>query len=197
MWRKNSFRMLERNARDHGLCHNRCLDLAAQFTQAAKAVAATVERVPASAGAIAEAVRRAAPNAARIAVAEPHDLDPALFAACRRLPSVFPERTRQALATADVGVTEAFACIATTGSVCVASEGEISYISLLPRMHIAVARVADIVSRPGDLLRADVLGGKGLTRSFVYVTGPSATADMGPLVRGVHGPHHLHVILLD
>jgi len=30
----------------------------------------------------------------------------------------------------------------------------------------------------------------------VFVTGPSATADMGPLVRGVHGPHQLHVIVL-
>lgn len=160
-------------------------------------MAATVERVPASPEAIAEAVRRAAPRAARIAVAEAHDLDPALFAACRRLPSVFCERTRHALATADVGVTEAFACIASTGTVCVASDGEISYVSLLPRMHIAVARQSDIVSRPGDLLRPDCLGGKGLTRNFVYVTGPSATADMGPLVRGVHGPHYLHVILLD
>ena len=30
----------------------------------------------------------------------------------------------------------------------------------------------------------------------VFVTGPSATADMGPLVRGVHGPHKLHIIVL-
>jgi L-lactate dehydrogenase complex protein LldG len=64
-------------------------------------------------------------------------------------------------------------------------------------MHIAVARRSDMVARPGDLLRPDCLGGKGVTRNFVYVTGPSATADMGPLVRGVHGPHRLHVILLD
>jgi len=30
----------------------------------------------------------------------------------------------------------------------------------------------------------------------VFVTGPSATADMGPLVRGVHGPHKLHILVL-
>jgi L-lactate dehydrogenase complex protein LldG len=173
------------------------LDLIEQFTQAATAAAATVERVASSPEAIAEAVSRVAPNAARIAVAEAHDLDASLFEACRRLPAVFSERTKQALATADVGITEAFACVASTGSVCVSSAGEISYISLLPRMHIAVARRSDMVARPGDLLRPDCLGGKGLTRNFVYVTGPSATADMGPLVRGVHGPHRLHVILLD
>jgi L-lactate dehydrogenase complex protein LldG len=165
--------------------------------QAAIAVAATVERVPASAEAIAAAVSRAAPQARRIAVARPRDLDASLFDACRRLPGVFDDRSKEALAKADVGVTDAFACIATTGSVCVASDGEVAYISLLPRTHIAVARTSDIVSRPGDLFRTDCLGGKGLQRSFVYVTGPSATADMGPLVRGVHGPHHLHVILLD
>ena len=165
--------------------------------QAAIAVAATVERVPASAEAIAAAVSRAAPQAKRIAVAQPRDLDASLFDACRRIPGVFDSRSKDALAKADVGVTDAFACIATTGTVCVASDGEVAYVSLLPRMHIAVARTRDIVSRPGDLLRPDCLGGKGLKRSFVYVTGPSATADMGPLVRGVHGPHHLHVILLD
>ena len=179
------------------MCKNRGLDLVAQFTQAARAVAATVESVPADPQAIAEAVRRAAPKATRIAVAEPRDLDSALFAACRQLPGVFFDRTKDALAVADVGVTEAFACVASTGSVCVASDGDTSYISLLPRMHIAVARKSDIVARPGDLLRADRLGGKGRACSFVYVTGPSATADMGPLVRGVHGPHFLHVILVD
>jgi L-lactate dehydrogenase complex protein LldG len=173
------------------------LDLVEQFTQAATAAAATVERVPTSAEAIAEAVSRVAPKAARIAVADALDLDASLFAACRRLPAVFSERDKKALATADVGVTEAFACVASTGSVCVSSDSEIAYVSLLPRMHIAVARRSDIVARPGDLLRSDCLGGKGLTRNFVYVTGPSATADMGPLVRGVHGPHRLHVILLD
>ena len=177
--------------------HNPRLDPVAQFMQAAVAVAATVERIPGSAEAIAAAVSRAAPQARRIAVAQPRDLDASLFEACRRIPAVFTERSKDALAKADVGVTDAFACVASSGSVCLASDGEVAYISLLPRMHIAVARTSDIVSRPGDLFRGDRLGGKGLQRSFVYVTGPSATADMGPLVRGVHGPHHLHVILLD
>ena len=34
-------------------------------------------------------------------------------------------------------------------------------------------------------------------RDLVFITGPSATADMGPLVRGVHGPHRLHILLLE
>jgi len=28
-------------------------------------------------------------------------------------------------------------------------------------------------------------------------TGPSATADMGALVRGAHGPERVHVLLID
>ena len=66
----------------------------------------------------------------------------------------------------------------------------------LAPLHIAVLDSRSIVARPSDLLSADRLGGIGLRRSFVFVTGPSATADMGPLVRGVHGPHRLHILLV-
>jgi L-lactate dehydrogenase complex protein LldG len=95
------------------------------------------------------------------------------------------------------GVTEAFAAVARTGSVCV----DVGYqrtgmASLLAPLHIAVVAAETIVPQPRDLFREDVLGGKGLTRNFVFITGPSATADMGPLVRGVHGPHRMHIIVL-
>jgi L-lactate dehydrogenase complex protein LldG len=173
------------------------MDLVTQFEGAARAAGATVERVPGSVEAIAEAVQRAAGTGARIAVAEPLDLDPALLNACRHLPGVIAARTKPALALANVGVTDAFACVASTGSVCIAADGEAGYVSLLSRMHIVLVRTADMVDRPGDVFLPDRLGGKGLRRNFVFVTGPSATADMGPLVRGVHGPHHLHVVLLD
>ena len=95
------------------------------------------------------------------------------------------------------GVTEAFAGVARTGSVCV----DVNYqrtgvVSLLAPLHIAVVAAENIVPRPRDMFRPDVLGGEGLTRDFVFITGPSATADMGPLVRGVHGPHRLHIIVV-
>ena len=54
-----------------------------------------------------------------------------------------------------------------------------------------------IVPRVRDLFSREVLEGKGLARSFTFITGPSATADMGPLVRGVHGPGKLHIIVLE
>lgn len=173
------------------------LELLAQFEAAAHVAAATVEQVPRSATAIAAAVRRQVPEGGRIAIADPIDLPPELFRECHRLPGVFPERSRTALSTADVGVTDAFAAIAASGSICVVVDrGYAGYISLLVRTHIAVVDSDCMVARPGELFRPDCLAGKGLRRNFVYVTGPSATADMGPLVRGVHGPHRLHVVVL-
>jgi len=52
------------------------------------------------------------------------------------------------------------------------------------------------VPRPRDLFESNCLGGEGLRRNLVFITGPSATADMGPLVRGVHGPHRLQILLM-
>jgi L-lactate dehydrogenase complex protein LldG len=172
------------------------VDLVAQFEQAARAAGATVARIPASAEAVAAAVAGVA-GEQRIAIADPQDLDPGLLDGCRKLPRVVTARNKTDLALAGVGVTDSFGCIAATGSVCVAADGEIGYISLVTRTHVVLARRTDMVERPSDVFSPDRLGGKGLRRNFVFITGPSATADMGPLVRGVHGPHHLHVLLLD
>ncbi len=174
------------------------MHLVDQFERAAVAAAATVERLPRAPQEIARAVLRASQGARRIAVAEPQDLPAELFEACRRLPGVFTGRTKSELSSADVGITEAFAGVARTGSVCVTVDHDTAgLVSLLSRMHIAVVAAEDIVERPADLFRPDCLGGKGLKRNFVFVTGPSATADMGPLVLGVHGPHRLHVLILE
>jgi L-lactate dehydrogenase complex protein LldG len=176
------------------------------FEHAARAAFATVERISRTDGhtgldgqseELARAVARVAPEARRIAVAPPADLPPELFAACERLPGVFTGRTKSELSAADVGITDAFAGVARTGTICIALDPDhTGFISLLARMHIAVLDAEDIVEAPRDLFRRDRIGGKGLDRNFVFVTGPSATADMGPLVRGVHGPHRLHVIVL-
>jgi L-lactate dehydrogenase complex protein LldG len=121
-----------------------------------------------------------------------------VFAGLRDLPGAITEPTDEQLATADVGVTEAFAGIASTGSVCITMGPPLTAAaSLLMPLHIAVLAAERIVERPRDLFEPTCLGGEGLHRDLVYITGPSATADMGPLVRGVHGPHRLHIVLLD
>jgi L-lactate dehydrogenase complex protein LldG len=176
----------------------RSVTLLEQFEEAARAVGATVERVLPAPEQIAAAVVRATPQEKRIAVAESRDLDRSLLDACRRLPGAFAGRTKRELAGADVGVTEAFAGVARTGSLCVDTAGGYTgYVSLLARIHVAVLAAETIVERPSDLFLHPGSARAGLSRDFVFITGPSATADMGTLVRGVHGPHRLHILIVE
>ena len=173
--------------------------LVESFVAAAESVAASVERIRRAPEDLAAAIQRAAPAAKKIAIAKLHRLPEELFSVCLALPGVIATRGRHELAAADVGVTEAFAGVAHSGSVCIElTAGDAAYVSLLPRMHIAVLAAETIVERPGDLFSAKTAAGAiGLEKDFVFVTGPSATADMGPLVRGVHGPHRLHILILE
>jgi L-lactate dehydrogenase complex protein LldG len=174
-------------------------NLLEEFEDAARAAGASVERLPCDASAVAAAVQRIVPAAARIAVADSRDLPTELLDGCRRLPGVFAGRTKNELAQADVGVTEAFAGVAASGSLCVAvDDGATGYVSLLARRHVAIVAADRIAPRVSDLFRrGEPPCGFGLARNFVFVTGPSATADMGPLVRGVHGPQRLHILVLE
>jgi len=168
-----------------------------EFVSAATAAVATVEVIDRSPQVLRDAIWRAARDADRILFAPPQDLSPELFAEFAKDPRVKADPSAEELVNSPAGVTEAFAGVARTGSVCV----DVAYqrtgmASLLAPLHIAVVAAETIVPRPRDLFDDSVLDGKGLSRSFVFITGPSATADMGPLVRGVHGPHHLHIIVL-
>lgn len=168
-----------------------------QFVSAAIAAVATVEVIDRSPQALRDAILRATGDSSRILFAPPQDLPAELFAEFAKDRRVKSDPTAEELVNSPAGVTEAFAGVARTGSVCV----DVGYqrtgmASLLAPLHIAVVASETIVPQPRDLFRDDILGGKGLSRSFVFITGPSATADMGPLVRGVHGPHRLHIIVL-
>ena len=168
-----------------------------QFQNSAKAAVATIDVIDRTPQILHDAVLRVAGAASRILFAPPQDLPAELFAELVRDPRVVVDPTAEEWVSTAVGVTEAFAGVSRTGSVCV----DVGYqrtglASLMAPLHIVVVAAETIVPQPRDLFRDDVLGGKGLARSFVFITGPSATADMGPLVRGVHGPHRLHIILL-
>jgi len=69
--------------------------------------------------------------------------------------------------------------------------------SLLMPMNIVLLASERIVERPRDLFDPGCLKGEGLKRNLIFITGPSATADMGPLVLGAHGPHRLLILLLE
>lgn len=168
-----------------------------QFVAAARSAAATVEAVDRDARALADAILAKAGDAQRILFAPPQVMPAELFAQFASDPRVVTQPDSEQLVRSAVGVIEAFAGVARTGSVCV----DVNYqrtgvVSLLAPLCIAVLAAENIVPQPRDMFRRDVLDGAGLTRDFVFITGPSATADMGPLVRGVHGPHRQHVIVV-
>jgi len=168
-----------------------------EFTTAATNAVAKVQLIERSAEALRDAVLRAVGDAPRILYAAPQELPVELFVEFARDPRVRPNPTPEEMVASAAGVTEAFAGVASTGSVCIDISFErTGMVSLLAPLQVAVVAAETIVPQPRDLFRSDVLGGRGLERDFVFVTGPSATADMGPLVRGVHGPHKLHIIVL-
>jgi len=102
------------------------------------------------------------------------------------------------LRSARTGVTRAALGVAETGSVLVeSSERADELVSLYPERHVAVVRAADVVPdvpAATAWLAAEVDAGR---ESYVFATGASATADMGALVEGVHGPSHVHVVVVD
>src|SRR5689334_7208129 len=91
--------------------------LVMQFESAARSAFATVERIAPSPEALVSAISRL--GAERIAVSPPLDLPLELFSGLRRLPGIVAGRSKSDLATCDLGVTDAFAGVARTGSVCV------------------------------------------------------------------------------
>ena len=107
------------------------------------------------------------------------------------------EPTPATLEAATTGVTAASMGIADYGSVVLPATPEgCEQVCLFPELHVPVLRASDLVpdmptaiDRLGPQLRA---GG-----SAILATGPSATADMGALVKGAHGPREVHVVVLE
>lgn len=111
--------------------------------------------------------------------------------------AVTVDPTPDELRTAATGVTAAGFGIAEYGTLAVRSDAAgTEPVSLYPPRHVAVLRASDVipdVPTAIDLLSDDFAAGRD---SVVLATGPSATADMGALVRGVHGPREVHVIVV-
>ena len=106
--------------------------------------------------------------------------------------------SREAIATIDAGITSADYALADTGSLVIFTESnESRLLSLLPPCHIAVIESSRIVPSLDDVFRLRPLPGDR-SSAMVVITGPSRTADIEMrLVRGVHGPGEIHVIIID
>lgn len=112
--------------------------------------------------------------------------------------SVNTDPTRGELLAADTGVTGATLGIAEYGSVVLRStDGLTEHASLFPERHVVVVREADLVAdMPAAFDRlAPILADE--RADAIVATGPSATADMGELVYGAHGPRDVHVLVVE
>lgn len=173
-------------------------ELLEQFVSKAEQASATVELIAHEAGELKAALLRSIDGQAPVLMAKPEITDEEIFRPFFSTRNVVFHPSDSQLETAPIGITEAFAGIARTGSVCIlVSENLSGSVSLFTRKHIAVLEATRIIARPRDLFESTDYNELGLTRDFIFVTGPSATADMGPLVHGVHGPGELHIIILD
>jgi len=108
------------------------------------------------------------------------------------------EELRALCSTAAVGITSADYCLADTGTlVMIASQHEARLISLLPPVHIAVVTAKRMLSGLDELFETVPLPAER-SSSMVLITGPSRTADIEQtLVRGVHGPGEIHVVIIS
>jgi L-lactate dehydrogenase complex protein LldG len=103
---------------------------------------------------------------------------------------------REAQARADIGVTGCAAAIAETGTlVLLTGAGRPRAASLVPPIHLAVVRRADLVFGMTEFMRdraRDIADATCCT----FVSGPSRTADIElTLTLGVHGPGRVIVVI--
>lgn len=103
---------------------------------------------------------------------------------------VSPHADKHALAACDLGVTGADAAFPETGTLLLRSDPDRPrMVSLLPRIHLAIIDAG--ILQPDLSPALEMVKGEGY---FVFVTGPSRTADIELTVTiGVHGPKALHV----
>lgn len=101
------------------------------------------------------------------------------------------------IARADLGVTGADFALAESGSVVlIHGPGKGRVVSLIPPIHVALVRV-DAIHRTLSEWARDFPGLPMDTANLVVVTGPSRTGDIElELSLGVHGPRHMHIVLI-
>ena len=113
------------------------------------------------------------------------------------------DAVRRRMAASGLGITGADYAVAETGSVIVLPRQGLSrLVSVVPPVHLAIARPSDIVGTLDDLFilrRLEYHTNGGDMGSYLnFITGPSRTADIEQtIVVGVHGPRAVHLVLLE
>jgi L-lactate dehydrogenase complex protein LldG len=169
-------------------------ELIGMFIQSAINISATAEKITASPECLNNALLAKCGKDEAVMLALPEGYAENLFSLFLRNKNVITNPSADQLKTIRTGVTFSFAAVASTGSVCLSLDDNLTApVSILTQNHITIVESNGIVTRPTNLFEGKYLN----CGSFSFITGPSATADMGPLVRGVHGPGKLHIIVLE
>lgn len=162
----------------------------------------TVDRFEESLRGVADSCRRVAPDEFAAALddglVEPAIGVPLPYDDVSLPDSVTVDPSVEELSEAQTGVTPVGVAIAAYGTVTVLSRaaGD-ELVSLYAPTHVAVVRADDVVpDMPAAIERLEDAFEAG-SASHVLATGPSATADMGSLVQGVHGPESVHVVVVE
>lgn len=153
---------------------------AATYAEAARVVGALIEGGTAVASNA--AVLRYAGVTALAGVSSGYGDEPSLRAAC---------------ASAPFGITGADYGLAETGSIVTVGANEARLVSLLPPVHIALLSKGRLLTGLDEFYTLHPRPAVA-SASTVFITGPSRSADIEMiLVRGVHGPRVIHVIVVD
>jgi L-lactate dehydrogenase complex protein LldG len=113
-------------------------------------------------------------------------------------PSVATDPSPSDLEAAATGVTHADLGVADYGSLALPATADgVEPVSLYGDKHVAVVAAENVV--PGMPEALSALGDRFHVDgdSVVLATGPSATADMGALVQGAHGPKTVHAVVVE
>ncbi|MBX0296188.1 LUD domain-containing protein [Haloarcula nitratireducens] len=112
--------------------------------------------------------------------------------------SVEVDPTPATLRDATTGVTGAQLGVADYGTLVLSlTERASELVSLFVERHVAVVRAADVVEEMETAIEELDEEFSETRGSAILATGPSATADMGALVKGAHGPKEVHVVLVE
>lgn len=180
-------------------------DLAAALSERLTAAGCGVQRVSGPAAALAAALAIA--RASGVQAIGHHDLGPELMphlaeaAATAGLALVAAGDGREAAITAAeplaAGLTRPERAVAAVGAlVHLARPGGGRLLSLMPPLHIALVATADVLRDLGDLAAALALADP--PPALNLITGPSKTGDIeAVMVKGVHGPGRVEVVLWD
>lgn len=114
------------------------------------------------------------------------------------LPESDQKAHQQGYRDVSLGITGADAALAESGSIVLShGPGRSRMASLIPEVHIALVDVRTIERTLAHWAHRNPTAAMDTT-NLVFVTGPSRTGDIGQhLNLGVHGPRHLHLVLVQ